>query len=193
MIRTVLQPARPILHALRDALLVLNGRLHRRVLLLYLLVVAGHFSEHLVQAFQVYVLRWHPRLAGGILGLYLPRLAQNEVLHISYNSLQLTGLILLWPGFRSLGAARRWWNVALGVQCWHLFEHILLMAQVMSGSYLFGADHQKSLLEFVFPRVQLHLAYNLLVLIPTLLAVWFYLRETRARRQRAAAGSALRP
>ena len=175
------------------AIAMLNGRLHLRVLLVYLLVVAGHFGEHAVQAFQYYVLHWHPRLAGGVLGLYLPRLAQNEVLHIAFNSLQLTGLILLWPGFRELGAARRWWNLALILQGWHFFEHGLLLAQVLSGSFLFGAVHQTSLLEFVFPRLQLHLFYNLMVLIPTLIAVVAYLRERGIFPRRRAAVDPARP
>jgi len=121
-------------------------------------------------------LHWHPRIAGGILGLYYPKLAQNEVLHIAYNSAQLTGLILLFPGFQqSSNAARRWWNIALVAQSWHFFEHVLLQVQYISGIYLFGASRQTSLLEFFFPRVQLHLTYNLLALIPTAIAVIFYL------------------
>lgn len=150
---------------------------HLRALLLYSLVVLGHFAEHLVQAYQVYVLHWHPRIAGGILGLYYPKLAQNEVLHIAYNSAQLTGLILLWLGFqRSSSAARRWWNVALVAQSWHFLEHVLLQVQYITGNYLFGASRQTSLLELFVPRVELHLTYNLLALIPTIIAVIFYVR-----------------
>lgn len=174
--------AHPLARTLARPLEALNGRWHRRALLVYLLVVAGHFAEHLVQAVQVYLLGWHPRVAGGILGLYLPRLAQNEILHVAYNSLQLTGLILLWPGFQRYRAARRWWNVALVAQSWHLFEHVLLISQVVGGSYLFGADRPTSLLETLVPRVQLHLTYNLLALIPTAVAVALYVRARRAER-----------
>ena len=141
------------------------------------LIVLGHFAEHLVQVYQIYVLHWHPRLAGGILGLYYPKLAQNEVLHIAYNSAQLTGLILLWAGFqRSSKAARCWWNVALVAQSWHFFEHVLLQVQYITGNFLFDASRQTSLLELFFPRVELHLTYNLLAIIPTAIAVIFYLR-----------------
>lgn len=153
------------------------AKVHLRALGLYSLVVLGHFAEHVVQAYQVYILRWHPRVAGGLLGLYYPSLAQNEVLHIAYNSAQLTGLILLLAGFRrSSKAAQRWWNVALVAQSWHFFEHVLLQVQYLTGSYLFGAARQTSLLELFFPRVPLHLAYNLVALVPTAIAIGFYLR-----------------
>ena len=156
---------------------------HLRTLLFYSLVVLGHFGEHLVQAYQVFVLHWHLRIAGGVLGFYYPKLAQNEVLHIAYNSAQLTGLILLFPGFqRSSKGARRWWNVALVAQSWHFFEHVLLQVQYITGNYLFGASRQTSLLELFFPRIQLHLTYNLLALIPTAIAVVFYIRWYLSKR-----------
>ena len=155
-------------------------RPHLRALLIYTVVVVGHVAEHLAQAYQFYVLRWHPSRAGGILGFYLPELARNEVLHIGFNSLQLTGLIVLAPGFRGRRWAMRFWVAAIVAQSWHFFEHVLLQVQVLSGRYLFGADHQTSLLETVFPRLQLHLAYNIVVLIPTLIAVALYLRSLRS-------------
>lgn len=158
----------------------LNGTGHVRSLFAYLLVVAGHFSEHLTQVAQVYLLGWQPRLAGGILGLWLPGLARSEVLHMGYNSLQLTGLILLLPGFR--GRARAWWLLALAAQSWHFLEHVLLQIQYLSGNYLFGADAQRSLLEFFFPRIELHLVYNLLVFVPTVLAVISHLRTKQQDR-----------
>jgi len=141
----------------------------------YLGIVAGHFAEHLIQFYQIYVLHMHPKLAGGILGLYYPQLAQNEVLHIAYNSAQLTGLLLLLPVFLKLGGkAKLWWKIAIVAQSWHFFEHVLLQVQYLTGQYLFGATHQTSLLEFVFPRVQLHFSYNVLALTPTVIAVFYY-------------------
>ena len=124
---------------------------HTIALVIYLFIVFGHFAEHLIQLFQIYVLHMHPKLAGGILGLYYPQLAQNEVLHIAYNSLQLTGLLVLLPGFLDLGGrAKVWWRVAIITQSWHFFEHVLLQAQFLTGNYLFGANHQKSLLNLSF-------------------------------------------
>ena len=145
-----------------------------------LLIVAGHFAEHLIQMYQLYVLHMHPKLAGGILGLYFPQLAQNEVLHIAYNSLQLMGLLVLLPGFlKQESKAKLCWRVAIVAQSWHFFEHVLLQVQYLTGQYLFGALHQKSLLEFLFPRAELHFTYNLLAFTPTLIAVCLYFWHKR--------------
>ena len=154
-------------------------------LVLYLSIVAGHFAEHIIQLYQLYVLHMHPKLAGGILGLYFPQLAQNEVLHIGYNSLQLTGLLLLLPMFVRIGAkAKLWWRIAIIAQSWHFFEHVLLQIQFLKGQYLFGATHQTSLLEFVFPRAELHFTYNLLAFTPTMIAVIFYFIQRQQQKSR---------
>jgi len=150
-------------------LATLNGTRHVQSVLIYLVIVLGHFSEHIVQVAQVYLLDWQLRMAGGILGLWLPGLARSEVLHMVYNSLQLTGLIVLLLGFK--GRARRWWLLALVLQSWPFLEHVVLQVQFLTGHYLFDATTQQSLLEFFFPRVELHLVYNLSVFVPTLIAV----------------------
>ena len=91
------------------------------------------------------------------MGEWFPGLAASEVLHMGYNSLQLTGLILLLPGFK--GRARRWWTLALVFQSWHFLEHVLLQVQFLTGYYLFNDVKQTSLLEVFLPaaRVALHL------------------------------------
>ena len=150
---------------------------------LYLFVVVSHLLEHLIQLWQVHALGWAPRDAGGLLGLRFDGLAQNEVLHSGYNSLQLTGLILLLPAFHRVPAARRWWLTALALQSWHWLEHAFLQVQVLSGHYFYGALKQMSVLERFFPRVELHFAYNAAVFIPTAIAVVLYLRA-RARDRR---------
>ncbi|MEZ4606252.1 MAG: hypothetical protein R2865_05465, partial [Deinococcales bacterium] len=153
-------------------------RRHRLALYLYLALVAGHFSEHLLQLVQVYWLGWSPRLAGGLLGLYFPSLAASEVLHMTYNSLQLTGLIILLPGFK--GLARRLWLIALVFQSWHFIEHAFLQIQYLTGHYFLGAIKQMSFLEIFFPRLELHFVYNLLVFVPTILASLIYLKNFAA-------------
>ena len=60
----------------------LNGSQHLRAVLVYLVIVVGHFSEHLVQVAQVFLFGWERGDAGGILGLYLSGVAENELLHI---------------------------------------------------------------------------------------------------------------
>jgi hypothetical protein len=160
---------------------VLNGTKHIRALWLYMLVAGGHFFEHLVQISQVYLLGIAPKDAGGVLGQWLPGLATNEVLHMSYNSLQLTGLILLWPGFRHSGRAKIWWQIAIVAQIWHFLEHVLLQVQYLTGYYLFESVRQTSLLELFFPRVELHFIYNLLAFTPTVIALILYLHQTKSR------------
>ena len=160
---------------------VLNGSLHRRALLAYLLIASGHFAEHLVQVTQVFVLGWARADAGGLLGLIVSGAAQSELLHVAYNSLQLTGLIVLAWGFRSHRVAHGFWMAALVAQTWHWLEHAFLIAQLLSGHYFYGALKQMSVLERFVPRIELHLIYNLAVFVPTVIAVALYLRDRRGR------------
>ncbi len=95
---------------------LLDGSQHRRALLVYIVLVVGHFSEHLVQMAQVFAFGWAKSDAGGLLGLIFSSAAENELLHLSYNSFQLTGLILLAYGFRHYRAAHTFWMVALVAQ-----------------------------------------------------------------------------
>lgn len=153
---------------------VFGGRT-QKLLLLYMLVVFGHFGEHFIQVGQVYILGWLPNEAGGILGLWFPALAAAEILHFSYNLLQLYGLV--WFRNEFDGRSRSFWHIALGAQIWHLFEHALLQIQWLTGVYLFGASLQMSIGQLFLPRIELHFLYNLVVFIPTMVAVTYYARE----------------
>jgi len=157
----------------------LGGAWHTRALSIYMLVVFGHWTEHIVQAYQVFILDWARPDAGGLIGLWFPWLAQSEVLHFVYNLLLFAGLVLFWPGFR--GRARLFWTITLTIQGWHFFEHILLQVQWLTGSYLFGASIQTSILQRWVPRVELHLIYNTLVFLPMLPALYFDIRDRRAK------------
>jgi hypothetical protein len=150
----------------------LNGPLHERVLWLFMVIVLGHWLEHLLQVYQVYVLAWTPKQAGGALGLTFPALVESEVLHFTYNFLLWAGIWLMRPAFA--GRARFWWTGALALQSWHFFEHLLLQVQWLTGIYLFGAPAQTSLLQLWFPRVELHFMYNLLVFVPMVLGMVYH-------------------
>lgn len=150
----------------------LNGVWHERALTAYMLIVFAHWAEHIAQAYQVFVLEWHRADAGGVLGLWFPQLASSEVLHFVYNLGLLLGLVILRAGFR--GQARSWWTVALVVQGWHFFEHLLLQVQWLTGFYLFGAPEQTSVLQLWLPRVELHFLYNSVVFLPMLVALMLY-------------------
>lgn len=150
----------------------LNGPWHERALCLYMVIVFGHWLEHLTQVYQVYIWGWLPKEAGGVLGLWFPQLAEAEVLHFTYNFLLWAGILLLRPGFR--GRGRKWWTVALGAQSWHFFEHILLQVQWLTGIYLFGATQQISIGQVWVPRVELHFIYNLIVFVPLVLGMIYH-------------------
>lgn len=160
----------------------LNGRWHERALLVFMLVVIAHWVEHVLQAYQVYVLGWPRAHAHGALGLLFPVLVRSEGLHYWYAVVMLVGLVALRPAF--VGQARAWWNAALAIQVWHHLEHALLLAQATLDRNLFGSPVPTSLLQVVVPRVELHLFYNAVVFAPMLVAVYlhFYRPATGTRR-----------
>jgi hypothetical protein len=161
----------------------LNGRWHEVALWLYMVVVFAHWLEHIAQAYQVFVLGWARPDAGGVLGLWFPVLASSEVLHFAYNLILLAGLILLQPAFT--GRARLLWNVALVIQAWHFYEHLLLQVQWLTGHYLFGAAQQTGILQLWIPRVELHFLYNTVVFLPMALALYYHFYPPQAERPAA--------
>ena len=92
----------------------LNGPWHKRTLRVFMIIVIVHLAEHLVQAYQAYVLAWPLHQARGILGQAFPWLVHSEVLHYGYALIMLIGLWVLLPGF--VGRARLWWLAALVIQ-----------------------------------------------------------------------------
>jgi hypothetical protein len=161
----------------------LNGRLHRTALNVFMIIVLAHWTEHLVQAFQVWVLD-RPRPASrGVLGQWFPWLVSSEWLHYWYAVVMLAALFLLRPGFA--GRAKVWWTVALVIQFWHHIEHLLLLLQAQTGTFYFGATVPTSVAQLVFPRVELHLFYNSIVFIPMVVAFYLH-RRPNERELRAA-------
>lgn len=148
---------------------------HAAKVWLYMLIVFGHFSEHAIQIYQIYGMGWIPSEAGGILGLWFPALAEAEVLHFTYNTFQLAGLLLLFAGIS--GQARHWWKAAIVGQCWHFFEHLLLQVQWLTGIYLFGASQQMGIGQLFLPRAELHFLYNLIVFVPTIVGTMLYFHQ----------------
>ncbi|MGC1212042.1 MAG: hypothetical protein WA890_12345 [Micromonospora sp.] len=156
----------------------LNGRHHRAALNGYLLIVLGHWAEHVVQAYQIWVLGLPRPQARGVLGQFYPWLVTSEWLHHGYAIVMLVGLFLLRPGF--VGRSKTWWTVALAIQFWHHIEHLLLLIQVQAGVTFFGAAAPTSIAQLVVPRVELHLFYNSVVFIPMVVAMYLHLRPTPA-------------
>jgi hypothetical protein len=165
-------------------MVALNHRFHRTALNVFMVVVLAHWAEHIAQAYQIWVLGWPRPKAGGVLGLAWPWLVTSEWMHYGYAVLMLIGLAVLRPGF--VGRARTWWTVALAIQFWHHIEHLLLLIQAQTGHNWFGRPVPTSILQLVYPRVELHLFYNSIVFVPMVIAVYLHLRPSHAELDRMA-------
>ncbi len=151
----------------------INARWHKPALQLFMAVVLGHWAEHLVQAFQIYVLHWPVPESRGVLGHFYPWLVKSESLHYGYAVVMLVGLWSLRKGFQ--GLAGKWWTAALAIQFWHHIEHALLLAQAVTGHNLFGSPVPMSIIQMWIPRVELHLFYNTVVFIPMVAGMYYHM------------------
>ena len=151
----------------------LNAQWHKPALQLFMVVVLAHWAEHLVQAFQIYVLGWTPPAARGVLGQWYPWLVKSESLHYGYAIVMLIGLWTLRRGFH--GLSRKWWTAALVIQFWHHIEHGLLLGQAVAGQNFFGSPVPLSIAQMWIPRVELHLFYNTIVFIPMVVGMYFHM------------------
>ena len=150
----------------------LNTVWHKPANQIFIVIILAHWSEHVMQAFQVYALN-HPRVhSHGLIGQWVPWLNTSEWLHYGYAVVILVALILLQPGF--IGRSRVWWNIALGIQLWHFLEHALLLMQAGLDMTFFGSAEKSSILQLLIPRVELHLFYNAMVSIPMAVAMWYH-------------------
>lgn len=158
----------------------LNGKYHQLSLWLFLFITIAHWAEHLVQAFQIWALDWPRPRARGVLGMPFPWLVQQEWLHYAYAIVMLIGIWILRPAFK--GRARTWWTIALAIQFWHHIEHLILLLQSLSGNYLMGKSVPTSFAQLFFPRVELHLFYNVVVFAPMVVGMYLHMRPTRRER-----------
>ena len=106
-------------------------------------------------------------------GLWYPWLIKSETLHYGYALVMLIFLWVLRKGFT--GLSRKWWTVALVIQFWHHIEHLLLIGQATFHHNLWGKPVPCSVLQLVFPRVELHLFYNSIVFIPMVIAMYYHM------------------
>lgn len=150
----------------------LNSKWHKPALLSFMVVVLFHWLEHLVQAYQVWVLHMPRPMAMGILGMYYPWLMRTETLHYSFALVMLVGLWVLRKGFT--GTSHKWWMVSFWIQFWHHFEHFILFYQAQTHRYWFGGSVPTSVGQIWFPRIELHLFYNAIVFIPMVVAMYYH-------------------
>jgi hypothetical protein len=151
----------------------LNSVWHERALQVFMAIVLAHWGEHLVQAYQIYVMGWPRPKANGILGLWYPWLIKSETLHYGYAVVMLAGIWILRKGFT--GRARTWWTIALVIQFWHHIEHFLLITQATMHHNFWGKPVPTSVLQLFFPRVELHLFYNTIVFIPMVIGMYYHM------------------
>ncbi|MEU5716475.1 hypothetical protein AB0G71_11910 [Streptomyces sp. NPDC020403] len=162
---------------LRRGIDSLNSRHHQLGLRIFLLIVIAHWAEHLVQAYQIYIMGWPIPQARGVLGIPFPWLITSEWMHYGYALIMMIGLLLLRPAFT--GRSGTWWKTSLAIQTWHHLEHLLLLIQALTGAHLLGKTAPTSLIQLLIPRVELHLFYNTLVTIPMIAAMYYHTRTNR--------------
>ena len=158
----------------------INTSKHEFALRIYTFIVLAHWAEHLVQAFQIFVLQMPRPASRGVLGQFFPWLVTSELMHYGYALFMLIGLWILRKGF--VGRSYKWWMASFVIQFWHHIEHLLLQLQAIQQTNYWGSPVPVSLLQLVFPRVELHLFYNTIVFIPMAVAMYMHLFPTATER-----------
>lgn len=131
---------------------------------LFLLIVSIHFIEHISQIYQLYNLHWARADCLGLLGLLNPALIKSEWLHYGFALYMLVGLYYLKINSKK----QYWWNVAFNLQMFHYIEHLILISQSLNGIPM---PDRISIGSFLMPRIELHFMYNLIVMIPIMIAI----------------------
>jgi hypothetical protein len=129
-------------------------------------IINLHFAEHISQLIELYVLKMPRSECLGLLGLWQPSLMHSEWLHYGHALLMLVGLY----HFQAQARSKRWWKTTVLLQHYHHLEHLILLIQAIVGVNLLDSQSPISIGQFWFSRLELHFAYNLMVLIPMILA-----------------------
>jgi hypothetical protein len=168
----------------------LNSTWHERANYAFAAIVLAHWAEHLVQAWQVFVLHMPRPEARGLLGQFFPWLVKSEALHYGYALVMLVGIWVLRKGF--VGRSHTWWMIAFWIQFWHHVEHLLLQIQAITHHNFFGAPVPTSIVQLWIPRVELHLFYNTIVFVPMVIAMYYHLLPSASERERHSCSCAIR-
>lgn len=151
----------------------LNTRWHRLALASFMAIVLFHWLEHIIQAWQFFVMGWSRAMSMGLLGMYNPWLMKSEVLHYGFALVMVIGMWVLRKAFT--GSAYRWWMVAFWIQFFHHFEHFILFYQAQTQRFWFGGTVPTSIGQIWIPRIELHLIYNMLVFIPMVIGMYYHM------------------
>ena len=169
----------------------LNGPWHERGMQFFMLIVLGHWAEHLTQAVQIYLLGWNIPDARGVLGLWYPWLVKSVLLHYGYAIVMLFGLWIFRTGFK--GRSHTWWMIAFWIQFWHHIEHLILQGQAIFKHNLFDNPVPTSLVQLWVPRVELHMFYNTIVFVPMIIGMYFHLFPTKEEEAQHSCSCAFHP
>lgn len=169
----------------------LNSKWHEWALRGFMFIVLAHWGEHLFQAYQIYVMGWPRPKANGLLGFWYPWLIKSESLHYGYALVMLIGLWVLRKGFT--GTSHTWWMVAFWIQFWHHIEHFLLITQATMHHNFWGKPVPFSVLQLVFPRVELHLFYNSVVFVPMMIGMYYHVFPPATEKMTATCTCAWHP
>lgn len=151
---------------------------HLRTYLNYfLLIVYMHLFEHIAQMFQLYILHWERPKCLGLLGLIWPQLIHSEYLHYGHALFMLLGIYYLTK-YMYTKTSLWWMSLTLLLAFYHHFEHLLLLVQSISHVYFFDKTVPTSIGQLWFPRIELHMFYNLLVGIPMIIALYYNKKRT---------------
>lgn len=136
------------------------------------LIVVMHLAEHIAQTIQLWVFHLPRPECLGLVGYFVPSLMRSEWLHYLYAYFMAVGLIFHAKYFR--GLAGKYWRLAMGLSVYHTIEHSLLLSQALLGHNLWGSSVPISIGQLFIPRIELHLLYNLIIVVPMFLA--FHIR-----------------
>ena len=126
---------------------------------------------------------WPRPKANGILGLWYPWLI-SEILHYGYAVVMLIGIWVLRKGFSGvlphLVDSRARHPV--------LASHRALSADLASDdpSQFLGKPVPCSVLQLLFPRVELHLFYNGVIFVPMVIAMYYHMFPPESDREKMA-------
>src|SRR5438105_7575859 len=133
----------------------LNTRWHKVALWTFTAIVLFHWSEHIVQAYQFFVLHGPRPMSMGLMGMFYPWLMKTETLHYGFALVMVIGLWILRKGFT--GTSYKWWMAAFWIQFFHHFEHLILFIQANTHHYWFGGTVPTSSGQIWITRIKLHL------------------------------------
>jgi hypothetical protein len=143
----------------------------------------------MIQLVQVYVLGVPDDLALGVLGFFLQLQGTEEWLHLAFNGLYLTGLIVIavglfrWPAASAaIGGAAMLAFLLFGVwlEGWHVVEHVVIISNVLAndGCPCPGIlDARLGVSDTI-----LHFVYNAIAYVATAAPLFLVLRRLRPGR-----------